>query len=284
MRPVLFEFFGMPIHGYGLMIVLGYLLTVFVAVRIVRKWGLKDVFYDLSMVMLLCGIFGGRTFFYVLNYSTDFHARPWWAFLMIWEGGLVLYGGVTAGCLGGFVYLKLKKLPVLDFMDVSSIVAPIGLAFGRLGCFMNGCCFGMVCSEDYPLGVHFPEVSAPYSHQVEAGWIQMGEVMHAVHPAQLYQATHDILLFFLLWWYVGKRYAPRGTGMLLLWFLYGIGRFFIEGLRNDTPLTRTGLTVSQNYSVVVVIVFGSLLAWVYSRHSDKHSPPGPVIHENPENS
>ena len=105
--------------------------------------------------------------------------------------------------------------------------------------------------------------------------------MDPVHPAQLYQATHDILLFLLLWWYVGKRYSPRGAGMLLLWFLYGIGRFFIEGLRNDTPPTFTGLTVSQNYSVLVVILFGGLLGWVYSRSSGKSGAHRPVIHENP---
>ena len=281
MRPVLFEIFGMPIHGYGLMIVLGYLLTLYVAVRIARSWGLADVIYDLGMVMLLSGILGGRTFFYILNYSEQFQDRSILAFLMIWEGGLVLYGGVTAGCLGALLYLKWKKLPLLDFMDVLSIAAPIGLAFGRLGCFMNGCCFGMVCGENYPLGVHFPQSSAPYAHQVAAGWIQLGGVMDPVHPAQLYQASHDILLFFMLWWYVGKRYSPRGAGMLLLWFLYGIGRFFIEGLRNDTPLTFTGLTVSQNYSIVVVILFGSLLGWVYSRSSDKPGALRPVIHENP---
>lgn len=277
MRTVLFEIFGVPIHGYGLMIVLGYLLTLYTAVRIARSWGLADVIYDLGMVMLLCGIFGGRTFFYILNYSTDFEDRSILAFLMIWEGGLVLYGGVTAGCLGAFLYLKWKKLPILDFMDVLSIAAPIGLAFGRLGCLMNGCCFGMVCSEDYPLGVHFPRASPPYSHQVEEGWIRLGEMMEAVHPAQLYQAGHDFLLFFLLWWYVGKRYSPRGAGMALLWFLYGIGRFFIEGLRDDTPATFTGLTVSQNCSIIVVILFGCVLTWIYARHSEKAKMSGPVI-------
>ena len=282
MCPVIFEIFGMPIHGYGLMIVLGYLLTVFVATRIVRRWGLEDVFYDLSMVMLLSGILGGRTLFYILNYSGEFEHRSLFAFFAIWEGGLVLYGGVTAGCLGGLVYLKWKKLPVLDFMDVAGIVAPIGLAFGRLGCFMNGCCYGMVCSENYPLGVHFPETSPPYAHQLHLGWINAGESMAAVHPAQLYQAGHDFLLFFLLLWYVGRGYAPRGAGMPLLWFLYGIGRFFIEGLRDDTPVTFTGLTVSQNYSLVVATLFGALLTWIYTRHSDKQNASVPIIRDIPE--
>ena len=86
MRPVIFELFGLPIHGYGLMIVLGYLLTVYMATRIVRKWGMEDVFYDLSMVMLLSGILGGRTMFYILNYSAEFQHRSPFAFFKIWEG------------------------------------------------------------------------------------------------------------------------------------------------------------------------------------------------------
>ncbi len=69
MCPVIFEIFGMPIHGYGLMIVLGYLLTVFVATRIVRRWGLEDVFYDLSMVMLLGGILGGHKKYNIYIYT-----------------------------------------------------------------------------------------------------------------------------------------------------------------------------------------------------------------------
>ena len=277
MRPVIFELFGLPIHGYGLMIVLGYLLTGYMATRIVRKWGMEDVFYDLSMVMLLSGILGGRTMFYILNYSAEFQHRSPFAFFKIWEGGLVLYGGVTGGCLGGLIYMSWKKLSVLDYMDVSGIVAPIGLAFGRLGCFMNGCCYGRVCSESYAIGVHFPEDSPPWSHQFNMGLLQRGEVMEAVHPAQLYQAGHDFLLFFLLLYYVGRGYAPRGAGMPLLWFLYGTGRFFIEGLRNDTPLTLTGLTVSQNYSLAVVLLFGVLLAWIYSRPSDNRAAAVPVI-------
>lgn len=282
MRPVIFEFFGLPIHGYGLMIVLGYLLTVYMGTRIVRRWGLADIFYDLSILMLLSGILGGRTMFYILNYSTDFQGRSPFAFFAIWEGGLVLYGGVTAGCLGGLAYMKWKKLSVLDYMDVAGIVAPIGLAFGRLGCFMNGCCFGRVCSESYPLGIHFPEDSPPWFHQFHMGLLERGEMMEAVHPAQLYQAGHDFLLFFLLLLYVGRGYAPRGAGMPLLWLLYGIGRFFIEGLRDDTPLTLTGLTVSQNYSLVVVLVFGALLGWIYSRSSDNRSTQVPVIPIIPE--
>ena len=70
--------------------------------------------------------------------------------------------------------------------------------------------------------------------------------------------------------------------MPLLWFLYGIGRFFIEGLRDDTPATFTGLTVSQNYSLVVVTLFGALLTWIYARQSDKQNTAVPIIRSNPE--
>ena len=67
-----------------------------------------------------------------------------------------------------------------------------------------------------------------------------------------------------------------------MWFLYGIGRFFIEGLRDDTPVTFTGLTVSQNYSLVVATLFGALLTWIYTRHSDKQNASVPIIRDIPE--
>ena len=67
-----------------------------------------------------------------------------------------------------------------------------------------------------------------------------------------------------------------------MWFLYGIGRFFIEGLRDDTPVTFTGLTVSQNYSLVVATLFGALLTWIYIRHSDKQNASVPIIRDIPE--
>jgi len=277
LRPVVWDFWGVPIHGYGLMIVIGFLLALVVTTRLARQRGLPDVLYDLGMVMLLCGIVGGRTFYYLENYRGDFAAKPLWAFFKIWEGGLVFYGGAIGGLVGGFAFLRWKRLPLAAAFDITSVGVPLGMAFGRLGCFLNGCCFGRLCGEEFPLGVRFPDTSAPVEHQIRHGWIDAGDPVAPVHPVQLYQATHDFLLFLLLWWYVGRGKAPRGAGIPLLWVLYGIGRFFLEGLRGDNPSTFSGLTISQNVSIVMASAFAMVLIWLYWR--ELRSPAGDS--ENP---
>jgi phosphatidylglycerol:prolipoprotein diacylglycerol transferase len=265
-KPVLFPVFGLPIHGYGLMIVVGFLLALWVTTRIARRRGLPDVVYDLGMVMLLCGILGGRTFYYLENYSEEFASESIWAFFKIWKGGLVFYGGAIGGFFGGLAFLVLRKLPVAAVLDVVSVGVPVGMAFGRIGCYLNGCCYGKLCDPDLPLvetlGV-FPPSTAPHQHQVQQGWIDDSMAMMPIHPVQLYQAIHDFALFLMLYWYVERGHAPRGAGMPVLWVTYGVGRFFLEGLRGDNPKTLSGLTVSQNLSIGVVAVFGVLLIFCY---------------------
>lgn len=266
MKQVIIEIFGIPIHGYGLMIVIGFLLALTVISSIARKRGLPDVMYDLGMVMLLSGILGGRTFYYFENYTDDFSKEPFWAFFKIWEGGLVFYGGAIGGSIGALAFLRLKKLPFAPILDVAAVGVPLGMAFGRLGCFLNGCCFGRLCGDEFAAGMRFPANAAPYKHQVTHGWIEAGDAMFPVHPVQLYQAGHDSFLFLFLWWYVASGRAPRGAGMPVLWMLYGIGRFCLEGLRGDNPMTMSGLTISQNVSIAAVVIFGGMVIWCYWTH------------------
>lgn len=265
MRPEIFEFFGIPIHGYGLMIVVGFLLLLWVGSHEVRRRGIPDRLSDVAMVVLLCGILGGRVFFYVEHYSTHYADQPFWAFFRIWEGGLVFYGGAIGGIVGALVFLWRARLPIADYMDLAALLSPLGMAFGRLGCFLNGCCFGRRCAVDHPLGVVFPESSPVALHQVERGWIEAGQAPLPVHPTQLYQAGHDFLLFAGFW--LLYRYAPppRGAGMPLALLFYAVGRFAIEGLRADNPPTATGLTISQNVSVLLFVVGGALLTGLLLR-------------------
>jgi phosphatidylglycerol:prolipoprotein diacylglycerol transferase len=268
MWPVLFRVFGLPIHGYGLMIVVGFLLATWIAQREARRRGLPEFAYDLGLIMLLGGILGGRIFYYAQFYRSNFAGRPLWEFFKLWEGGLVFYGGAIGGFLGGWIYLKAKKLPLLDCLDVAALGAPIGMAFGRLGCYLNGCCFGRLCSPDFPLGVSFPATvagrePAPHRYQVDLGLIGPDDGSLPVHPVQLYQAGHDFLLFGLLGWFLRRRNLPRGVGMPLLFMLYGIGRFFLEGLRADHDQRWFGLTISQLVSLGAVGTFGFVLIFLW---------------------
>lgn len=264
MRPEVVNLFGfLPIHSYGLMIVIGFLVLLFVGAREVRRRGLPDHFTDLAIAMLLCGIAGGRIFYYIQFYETSYADKPFWEIFQIWKGGLVFYGGLIGGLIGGLVFLCRKKLPIRDYLDVISMVAPIGMGFGRFGCFFNGCCYGRLCSQDFPLAVVFPPTSPAATKHLDVELIQSGEEALAVHPVQLYQATHDFLAFFLIWIFLRWTSPPKGAGVPFFLVIYGIGRFFLEGLRADNNPTWGGLTISQNISLALVTVFGVLLVAMY---------------------
>jgi len=279
MRPVIFEIplphwllgllgfeqaSGLPIHGYGLMIVIGFLLGTWVAGREAKRIGLPDFAYDLGLTMLLCGLLGGRVFYYVENYSEQFRHVSFLEFFKVWKGGLVFYGGAIGGMMGAFSYLFARKLPVLRSLDILAVGSPLAMAFGRLGCFMNGCCFGKLCETDFPLGVHFPVDSGAHRAHEMAGLIDARAVEAlAVHPVQLYQSAHDLLLFVLVWWVMRRSGTPRGVGMPLLFLFYAVGRFCMEGLRADNPATPTGLTISQNVSILLGSVATACVIFLY---------------------
>ncbi|MCZ6794883.1 MAG: prolipoprotein diacylglyceryl transferase [Planctomycetota bacterium] len=265
MWPQVFKIGPVPVNSYGLLIVIGFLLALYVGRRETLRRGLPDRFSDMSMAMLISGIVGGRIYYYFQFYESSFSHKSFLAILYIWEGGLVFYGGAIGGLLGGLGFLLWKRLPVAAYLDVASLVAPIGMAAGRLGCFLNGCCYGRRCSAEYLLGVKFPEGSAAAHQHEELGLIAAGQQALPVHPVQLYQSVHDFLLFFLMVLFHRRVSAPLGAGMPMLFVFYAIGRFVLEGLRGDHQVTWSGLTTSQNISVGLFALFVPLLGLLFLR-------------------
>ncbi|MBI4600688.1 MAG: prolipoprotein diacylglyceryl transferase [Planctomycetes bacterium] len=265
MLPRLFEIplpggLKLPIHGYGVMIVLGFLLACHLSAREARRRHLPDFVYDLGLVMLLSGLLGGRLLYYVQHFEAEYADKSYLEFFKIWRGGLVFYGGAITGFVGGLVYCIKKGLPVSDCLDVTSPGVPVAMAFGRLGCFLNGCCYGDLCDPSYPFGVCFPTDSPAAELQRSQGLLDpaLASAALPIHPTQLYQAGHDLLLAALLFGLLRRGYFPRGGGIPLLFMLYGMGRFWLEILRGDNLPTFTGLTLSQNISLALLLVFGAL--------------------------
>lgn len=164
MHPELFPGLGWPIHSYGLMLVVGFYTAFFVMRRLAKKDGVDpNVMIDILLVGALMGIVGARIF-YVIQYNQYVHG--FWDYFAIWKGGLVFYGGLIAATAGVMIFLKIKKLPIWKIADIVSPALMVGLAMGRIGCFLNGCCWGAV-AENYPLAVTFPRyvVSAPTDTQ-----------------------------------------------------------------------------------------------------------------------
>jgi len=246
------------------MIVIGFLLAAWLATREARRRGLPDVIYDLGLVMLLSGLVGGRLLYYIENYSKLYAHESFLEFFKIWKGGLTFYGGAITGHLGGIIYCVRKRLPTADCMDVLCFAVPVAMGFGRLGCFLNGCCYGSICDPHFPLGVVFPPGSPAAVEQHGLGILEPTQLTPLpVHPAQLYQASHDFLLGVFMYVLLRRGFIPRGGGIPLLFTLYGVGRFCLEDLRGDNPLTWTGGTLSQSIAIVLIIVYGSWYGVLY---------------------
>ncbi|NLF72481.1 MAG: PDZ domain-containing protein [Candidatus Anammoximicrobium sp.] len=163
---------GLPIRGYGVMLLLGVLAGVVLAVREARRVGVDpDLVISLCFHLFVAGIIGARLF-YVIEYWPQFQrstpAATLSAILNVTQGGLVVYGSLVGAVVGGLWFLRRHALPVLALADLMAPSLLLGVALGRIGCFLNGCCYGGLCDVPH-LGVTFPPSSEPYKHQRSVG-------------------------------------------------------------------------------------------------------------------
>lgn len=268
MRPRLFEIHlpgtqvAIPIFAYGFMIMIGFLVGIYLARVRARRVGISpDAIIDMGLVMLVCGIFGARLLHVIQYYDPHYvssDGSPAFArMLQIWHGGLVFYGGLIAAVAGGGVFLRCKKLALGRMLDVAAPSAILGLAFGRVGCFLNGCCWG--CEADphrVPWAVVFPPDALAYQGKVPLS-------TPALHPTQVYNALAALLLFVILNFYFERR-RRDGEVALLLCLLYPVTRFITEFFRGDTGV-ESGLTKSQWMGIFVFIPALVLFVWLRTR-------------------
>ncbi len=149
---------GWPyLHSYGLMLVIGFYSAYFLARWRAKKDGLDPaVMIDILLIAAGLGIVGARAF-YVVQYSENI--KGFADIFAIWNGGLVFYGGLITAMVGLIIYIKRKKLSLWKLADAVAPAIMLGLALGRIGCFLNGCCWGAVCEPGFPLAVQFPRAT-----------------------------------------------------------------------------------------------------------------------------
>lgn len=236
MYPVLFKLGFIEIYSYGFMVALAFLVSGFLLSRQSHILGVeKDFFWNLSFWVLLGGIAGGRLLYVLLNLSF-FLGNPKELF-MLWHGGLVWYGGFVGGFLSGVAYLSKYKLPILASLDLIAPYIALGQAIGRIGCLLNGCCYGLpVC-----WGLYFPGHGA------------------YLMPTQIFSSLSLIAIFIILKVVYG-RYRRQGVVFVFYMLLYSTKRFLMEFLRNDSPRSYFGLTIFQVLSLAVFIL--SLCFWL----------------------
>jgi phosphatidylglycerol:prolipoprotein diacylglycerol transferase len=165
MHPELFEipFIHRPIHSFGVMMVIGFLAGFLLVRRLSRTITANPQFVtDLALYALLPGVVGARAF-YVVHHFEQFQSR-WSSVFAVWQGGLEFYGGVILAVPVIILYLRHHKLPIRRCLDILAIGLMMGLAVGRIGCFLNGCCFGK--PTHLPWAVRFPYGSFAYRSQI----------------------------------------------------------------------------------------------------------------------
>ena len=258
--PIPFTGISIPIYAYGLMLMVGFLVVVFVARIKAKREGLNpEDISNLGIYTILVGILGGRTFYVIQNLGSYKHNIL--DIFKIYEGGLVFYGGLLASIAAVIVYTKIRKLPALKTIDIIAYAFALGIIFGRIGCFLNGCCWGDVCSPDLPWAVTFPKSvdansiidgSPAFLHHLGLGLVSVSDSRSLpIHPTQIYSALGNLSIFFIINAFFKHR---RRDGEITLMFcaLYSVMRFTVEIFRDDNPPLFDGMTISQNASILVL--------------------------------
>ncbi len=254
------------LHPYGVLLALAFLFALWFSGAKIRKRANvgQGVILDIFQIILISSIFGARFFFVAFHW--EFFADNPLRIFAIWEGGMTLYGGILLPVLTIGYYVRKKGI---SFLDVSDGVAPslaMGIAIGRVGCFLRGCCFGL--PTDSSLGMHFPEGS----EASETGRQLMLEHGHhfadlpaspLLHPSQLYSAFGALIIFVLVL-VVEKAVKIRGAMFAEFLTLYGIHRILMDRFRwyDSASSGFWGLTVSQWVSVGFILT--GMLVWFYS--------------------
>lgn len=242
MHPVLFDFGGLTIYSYGVLLAAAYLLGLQFALIRARKRGLDGQrVMDLGIWIIVSALLGAKLLLLVVDFK-QFTGNPRDLFGLARSGG-VFYGGLIAAVIVALVYLRRHKMPLWTTTDVFAPGIALGHVVGRLGCLMAGCCFGRPTS--LPWGITFTNPAAAANVGTPLGI--------ALHPTQLYEAGAEllILLFLLVWERRGRPFPGRTFWSYLL--LYGISRFIIEFYRGDSRgMVFDTLSTSQFVSVVLV--------------------------------
>jgi phosphatidylglycerol:prolipoprotein diacylglycerol transferase len=248
---------GIPVFGYGLMMFIGFSSATWLASRRVRAIGQPpETIWDMMMWALIPGLIGARII-YLLQYGDRvFAGKQGFDLLLasvaLWDGGIVFYGGVIGGIVGVVIYCKRRSVSPLAMLDVIAPSMFVGEGFGRIGCFLYGCCYGKAC--DLPWSVRFPPDSLTFEKLAPEGRILQNPLSTiSLHPTQLYSSFAAFALAGILAWYFRRR-PFDGAVLALGWILYPINRYVLESLRDDEP-PRLGtiFTFSQLVSIGLLI-------------------------------
>ena len=230
MHPIICQIGPFPVYSFGLMLATAVFLCTFLLQKEAQKKGFDpNVIVDFVFWIVVSGIIGSRLFYIALNLSY-FMDNPS-EIIMLQRGGLAWQGGLVFGVLAALFFIKRKKLPLKEIADLSAPYLALGQAIGRIGCFLNGCCYG----KEVSWGIYFP-------------------VHHArLYPTQLFDSLGLFLIFLFL-----KKYQAlqKNSGETFVLYLLSASllRFFVEFFRADHTILILNLSIFQIVSMIIIVL------------------------------
>lgn len=250
--PVAFTIFGAEIRWYGILIAVAFMLGIIIAAKRAPKFGIEsDAVLDFALWLMPISIIGARLYYVI--FCWDQYAGDIKSILAIRSGGLAIHGGIIAGVITAIVFCKLRKINLLDLLDLIFPEVALGQAIGRWGNFFN--------SE-----AHGGPTDLPWAIEVD------GEM---VHPTFLYESIWCFLLFLFLIWMSDRR-RFKGQILCLYGMLYSVERFLVEGLRTDSLMIGP---LRQAQVISAAIFIAALVCYIYLSREAKENDQKPSAGE-----
>lgn len=254
--------FGFSIAYYGIVIVTGMMIAIWIAQREAKRTGQNpEQYLDLAMIGIAAGILGARIYYVI--FAWDYYKDDLLSIFNIRQGGLAIYGGIIGACIAVVIYSRKKKQSFGLLMDTASMSIVFGQIMGRWGNFFNREAFGDYTNNLFAMQLPVSAVRANeitqkmWDHAVTVNGVEYIQV----HPTFLYESLWNVGVLLFLFWF-RKRKKFNGEVFLMYLIGYGLGRIWIEGLRTDQLLLPVvGLPVSQLLSGCLVAGCTILVVW-----------------------
>jgi len=252
------------------MIALAFLAGLWTATLRARRENISgEHIADIVLWLMVGAILGARIVYVTTYWREEFAGQPFMEVFEIWHGGLVYYGGLVGGIVAGMIYIRWKKMPLWKTADVLAPSIALGSFLGRVGCLLNGCCYGKPTDLPWPWAIQFPNGSYAWDQQLQQGLPGVGPSTPSlpVYPTEIYDGLLNLALyFFLAWLFRHKKFDGQIFSTYLL--CYAVARGIVECFRGDyTNLHyHLGLTPAQWIGVPIFIT-GLALAAILSRRT-----------------
>jgi phosphatidylglycerol:prolipoprotein diacylglycerol transferase len=265
-HPIAFKLGSWPIHWYGVLVALGFIAGLWTASRRAPLTGLRqEQVGDAGPWMILGAVLGARSLYVASYWKEKFANAPWHEVFMVQHGGLVYYGGLIGASLAVILYCRFRHVPLWKLADVFAPSIALGYVFGRLGCLMNGCCFGRECP--LPWAITYPRGHETFPVEAERAT--------PVHPTQIYDSLLNLALYLgLAWLYRRKKFDGQVFAAYLI--CYAVTRSLVEYFRGDYgPAHLHGVLTPAQLISAGILVAGIALAFVLGRANSKSQIPNP---------